>query len=319
MRWTALRRSRTGSSRGPQGRRAPLPQAALRSRRELVDAPAAGPRVQLPCVVDAERRHSADRPGLPASLGAAAIDVAAADRAALAVVVREQRKHELAGAVRRPRAVARAPLVDVPAVVRERVQLRPRPVIDLLPLALADIGDVEVAIRGVEAETPGIAQAVADDVPCRPPYVRIRAQQLSEPDREVLCAVSRIARRPSVAHADVQQLVGPELQLPAVVVRVRLRDEEDLTRARRNCLASARSVLDEARVAVQIGVVDVEAVVGLVRRAERDREQPALTAAGDSTADVEKGPAQSSVDEVTDAPDLLDDVEAPRLGRCRRD
>jgi hypothetical protein len=46
---------------------------------------------------------------------------------------------------------------------------------------------------------------------------------------------SAAGRRPNrVAHADVQQTVGPELQLAAVVIRVRLVDEENLSRAGKN-------------------------------------------------------------------------------------
>jgi RIO-like serine/threonine protein kinase len=42
------------------------------------------------------------------------------------------------------------------------------------------------------------------------------------------------------------------------VVRVRLVDEQELARARRNSDAVVSAVLDHVRVAVQVGVVDVE-------------------------------------------------------------
>ena len=57
--------------------------------------------------------------------------------------------------------------------------------------------------------------------------------------------------------------VGPERELAAVVVRVRLRDEEPLLpRAEQRLRAGrVRAVLGDARVAVRVGVVDVEAAV----------------------------------------------------------
>src|SRR5206468_5422970 len=56
------------------------------------------------------------------------------------------------------------PFVDVPAVVLE-AGTRPRCVVDLLPVALADVADPEVAGLAVEGEAPGVAQAVALDTP----------------------------------------------------------------------------------------------------------------------------------------------------------
>src|SRR5947208_16711420 len=85
--------------------------------------------------------------------------------------------------------------------------------------------------------------------------------------------VLRIAGGAAVAHPDVEQPVGPELELAAVVVRVRLAHVEELLRAREDDPASPRPEADDARVAVPVGVVDVEAVVAPVAGVERNREQ----------------------------------------------
>ena len=182
---------------------------------------------------------------------------------------------------------------------------------------MPDVGDVEVAGRAIEGEPPGIAQAVSHRLPCGTALQRVDPQQLAELDAQILRAVPGVPGRAAVAHADVEQAVRPELQLAAVVIGVRLLDEEELPGARGDRPAVARSELDHARVAVPIGVVDVEAVVLRIRGTERDGEQPALAAARDARADVEERPGDAPADEVPDAPGLLDDVEPVRL-RCRR-
>jgi hypothetical protein len=108
------------------------------------------------------------------------------------------------------------------------------------------------------------------------------------------------------------------LQLPAVVVRIRLLDEQQLPRAGEQRPPAARAKLDHPCVAVQVGVVDVEAVVERVLRAERNRQQPTLATARDARPDVEEGSRDSATDEIANPPGLLDDVETLRLagGEC---
>src|SRR6266702_1209698 len=115
--------------------------------------------------------------------GRAAVDVAARDRARTAVVrVDPGREDELARAPERIGAVEDgAPLVAVPAVVGQPADLRLRAEVDLLPGALADVGDPEVAGRPVEREPPRVAEPVADRLPRGPARQRIDPQQLTEP------------------------------------------------------------------------------------------------------------------------------------------
>jgi hypothetical protein len=56
--------------------------------------------------------------------------------------------------------------------------------------------------------------------------VRVRAPKLAEAFAEVRCAVLRIAASATVANPDVEEPVRPDLHLPAVVVRIRLLDEQ---------------------------------------------------------------------------------------------
>src|SRR5206468_6054724 len=129
---------------------------------------------------------------------------------------------------------------------------------------------------------------VAGYLPARGASVRVDAQKLAQPLVKVLRAVLRISGAATVAHADVEQTVRPELQLPAVVVRIGLPDEQQLPRAVEERAAPARTKLDDTRVAVPVGVVDVDAVVARVVRAERDGQQSALASARDARPDVEE-------------------------------
>src|SRR5205823_6644334 len=106
---------------------------------------------------------------------------------------------------------------------------------------------------------------------------RIDAHQLAERDGQRLRAVPGVAGRATVAHPHVQQAVRSELELAAVVIGERLPDEEKLPEARRDRLPVARAELDDVRVAVPVGVVDVEAVVATVPRTERHGEQAAFS------------------------------------------
>src|SRR6266480_2974521 len=69
-----------------------------------------------------------------------------------------------------------------------------------------------------------------------------------------LRAVARIPRRSAVAHTDVQETVPVELKLAAVVIRIRLLHEEQLTGSRLDCAAVPGAKLDDARVPVLVRV-----------------------------------------------------------------
>src|SRR5207248_5589365 len=90
----------------------------------------------------------------------------------------------------------------------------------------------EGARRAVEREAPRIAQpvrvdlgpaaAAAERVATRGPVaagrVRVDAQQLAEQGAEVLPRARRIVLAAAVTHSDVEEAVGSELELTAVVV-----------------------------------------------------------------------------------------------------
>src|SRR5262249_6867202 len=135
-------------------------------------------------------------------------------------------------------------LEPVPAVVLAAGRPTRLPV-DLLPRALADVGDPEVARRRVEREPPRVAQAVRPDlgpgaragdeggVPreaVRPAAVarRREARDLAEQALQRLPVLLRVAAAAAVAHPDVEVAVAAERELAAVVVRVRLLDEQQL-------------------------------------------------------------------------------------------
>jgi hypothetical protein len=103
--------------------------------------------------------------------------------------------------------------------------------------------------------------------------------------------------------------------MAAVVVRVRLVDEENLSRTREDGAIVARPELDDACVAVSVRVVDVEEPVPRVRRAECNGEKTALAAAADAGADVEQRSGNPAAEDVTDPAGLLDDVKTIWLTR----
>ncbi len=158
-------------------------------------------------------------------------------------------------------------------------------------------------------------EAISQSEPARSTSIRRSFPSLRA---EILRAVLGIAARASVAHADVELAVGAERELAAVVVRVRLVDPEELADLLRRGRPSA--VLDHARVAVRVRVVDVEQPVGCVVRVEGDRQQALLATALDEGGDVEERASEHApVLDDTDPSCLLDDVEPPLLSGRRGD
>src|SRR6185436_4098698 len=144
------------------------------------------------------------------------------DGAALAAVVDGDRADQ-AAARDRLRLEAGAALVRVPAEVLE-AGAAPREEVDLLPGVLPHVPDPEVGGAAVEREAPRIADAERLD----PDALRrhVDREELPEQRARVLGAVLRVAARAAVAHPDPQSPVRAEGDLAAVVVRVRLPDEE---------------------------------------------------------------------------------------------
>ena len=121
----------------------------------------------------------------------------------------------------------------------------------------------------------------------------------------------RIVRRATVAHAGVELAVGPEHQVATVVVRVRLRDPDQL--ARRGLVDDVRIglrhlVLDDVRRPVLGRVVDVELAVVREARMKREAEQ-ALLVAGRQPVDREERPRRHLA--------VLDHADRRRAARPR--
>ena len=78
------------------------------------------------------------------------------------------------------------------------------------------------------------------------------AESLPDPLRTIL----GVAGGTAVGHPDIEETVGAELELAAVVIRIRLVDGEELARSRCDGFPASRAELDDARVAVAVRVVD---------------------------------------------------------------
>ena len=265
-------------------------RAALRSGLEAPDRPGA---------VVAEEVAAAQRGNARAAVDIAADD--GADRAA--VRVRPDRIDQ------RPllrqldlRVVDHRAFETAPAVVREHADLRQRAEVDLLVLGRADVADPEVARLPVEREPPRVAESHPDRLPPRARAVRRDPQQLAQRAAEVLRVVLRIAGGDvaggwvgaAVAEADVEPALLVELELAALVIRIRLLHHEQVVRARRHADTVRRGQLGDVAVAVQVAVVDVELVVLRVARVEREREETALAVVEHPAAQVEKRARRSS-------------------------
>src|SRR5262249_10836118 len=211
--------------------------------------------------------------------------------------------------------VRNEPFVRRPAVVDETPG-PVRPVVDLLPAALADVADVEVAVGAVKRKAPGIPEAVCVGLPAP----AVQPQELAEPAREVLGVIGRIAPGAAVSGPRIQPPVWTELELPAVVViGGAVVDDEQLSARRSNRRARPGTKRVDLDVAALVRVVDVEEVVLRVARMEGDRQQPLLgVAAFHPAADVEKG-TPLAAGERHDAARPLDHVEAPGLALRLRD
>src|SRR6184192_1390108 len=283
--------------------------------REAADPPRAVIRVEI---LAAERGR-----------GGAAIHQPADDRAAVRVGVLDRRQHPRS---RAPawRLVAVRCFHGRPSVVDAGLTRGLH--VHLLPQVLAHIGDVEEPVWRVEAEAPRVPQADGPDFPApaarrkrvvrrypvRVPCVDVDAQQLAEQRVAVLSTVLGVPARASVAHPDVQLPIGPEDHQPAIVIRVGLFDEQDqlVGRAVRHVRIRRHRVALDTRVAVQVGVIDVEKPVRTVARVEGHAEQPLLAAETDFARDVQKRRRQElHVLNHSDPPGLLDHEQAVDVAR----
>ena len=268
------------------------------------------------------------------------IDEPARDRRADPMAVGEDRGdvlRVLRGVAVRVASVA---LEDVPAVVLARADDR-----HFLVLALADVADPEVARLRVEAEPPGLAEAPSPDLrqrtgptpervvgrdsirPIPLGMVDVDPEHLAQEDAQVLAMASRVFLGAGVAHADVEEPVGAEGQVTAVVD---LAEDGDLQYELRGPARVAQTVLGrlplddvDHQPACPGRAVEFEEVAAIPGEVgvERDAGNPGQLAGGDLGAEVgEEAPAGRgpfAVDQ-PDPPALhLDDHLGPRSSRHR--
>ena len=196
----------------------------------------------------------------------------------------------------------------------------PRFVVDLFEAVLSDIPHNQrtrpAALHIVEAVAPrvpppeaphlGPRAASGERIACRDDVadrmcirnVDVDAQHLTEQLGAILRAMFRIVAGSAVAEADVEEPVGPEGEMPAVVVRKGLLDQRRRAGAVPAKIEPRRWIGDEwicratkARnygMTGRIGEVHVEAAAAGVVRRERETEQPAFAARGDRRLKIEK-------------------------------
>src|SRR5262245_36926140 len=250
----------------------------------------------------------------------AAIHIATGDRLPHAVAVLVNRLGQRLKRDRQGRDVVVGAFAIAPAVIASAAS--PRFVIDFLPAVLSDVANDErtgATPHGiVECVAPGVSQSECPDLGPRrrrsatekrivgrnliPGRVGVRhvdvdAPHLAEKLLRVLRAMRRIVARTAVAEANVEEAIGPERQMTAVVIGERLRDGRRAVRAAPTQIKPRSGIGDDRRrpaeagndgVAGSIGEADEEAAAsGRVRR-ERKPEQPLLAAGDNRTGNVEK-------------------------------
>src|SRR5581483_1468569 len=194
--------------------------------------------------------------------------------------------------------------------------------VDLLPRALTDVADPQVARPAVEREAPGVAQTEVPDLgpgigPADERVVRrdavwaarpgVDPQDLPEQRRERLAVAQRIAAAPAIPEAHVEHAVRSEHEVAAVVVGERLVDEQDRAAAREVDAAPPHGELLHVRVVAEVRVVDVQELpVGR----EGEPQQTLLGAERHLTREVEhRGGIDVSTPDGHDASGSLRDVQ----------
>src|SRR5581483_4541107 len=110
----------------------------------------------------------------------------------------------------------------------------------------------------IEAEAPRVAQAFRPDLRRPRRRVGVEAQHGREDRSWILPVALRVAARAAIAQAQPHLAVGPEHEVPAVVVRVGLvLREDDLPRVR---ALRAETISLDGRVAARVRVARVRDV-----------------------------------------------------------
>ena len=336
---------------GVLAERGPGVLTAVRARQLTALPLSAAGVVQRPDGAEAEVREQV-RTDVAGRLRAA-IDEATGDRAPVVVVVLVERRlvrgivaaGHLVPAHLRIGVPTERPLHDLPAVVAAPEAVR-RLAVDLLDVGLADVSDPEVAAGAVERETPRVAETPRPDlvpravrgacvrIVVRDRVVRRRSaagvdvdpEDLAEPVARILRPAARVVSEPAVAERDVEHPVRPELDLAAVVVRVRLRQPQQHrlgrirdVRVRRHL--EPRDDRREPGPGLVRRVVHEEAPVRRVVGVERDRQEAPLLRVVDPVREIEERRRQERV--AVPDPELplaLDDEEpgVPRVGQVDR-
>ena len=189
------------------------------------------PRATRPEVAEEVGAEEGEQPPPP-------IDVPTGHSHALRVVVLGDGIDVLGAVTATPSDVTAASLPRGPPVVAPFDNA-----IDLLGVGLPDVTGPQLTGHAVEAEAPGVAQAVRPDLRAALPAdegvvgrdgvwlsgVDVDSQDLPQEGVEALGVVVRIRAQLPVAKADVEVPIGSEQDVAAVVVRPRLRElDEDL-------------------------------------------------------------------------------------------
>src|SRR2546428_13883168 len=147
----------------------------------------------------------------------------------MVILENRQRQRAVVTAARRA-GEASGPLHEAPAVVLAP-RARGRLEVHLLPLVLTDVGDEEIPELPVEAEPPRVAETERPDLGPRarraPEGVRCRdrvgsgaghvdAEERAEELTEILGAAAGIAHTAPITHANIEEAVPPQRELPAV-------------------------------------------------------------------------------------------------------
>ncbi len=230
------------------------------------------------------------------------------------------------------RVVVEVALAAVPAVVAAHDDA-----VDLLAHRLADVADPELAGLAVEAHAPGIAEPKRPElVQARRPHEgvvgrnrvghhrNVEAHDLAVEAGHVLRVVVGVAAAAAIAHRVVEEPIGSEREVAAVVVGLLLREAQDgrigPVRRERHAVHADVEARDHVigRTALRIG----EESMAIAREIRREREvEEALLAAGrqvDQGLEIEgQGPRAAGIrgEEGEDLPALLDRVPTIRVGR----
>ena len=246
------------------------------------------------------------------------------------MAILHDRKSEASRIAVRLRVEAHAAFHPPPAVVPATGRARRLPV-DLLARVLANVSNEEVARGAVEAEAPRVPEPVGPDLSSRAgcqtewiagrdrvgrAAVHVDAQDLAEERVQPLRVVGGVSYFSSISDRDVEVAIGSELQLPAVVAELGVRNRE-----KHQCGSGVRDVgVDRAwriaghyDVSVQAGVVDVEEALGRVALVKSQSQETPFAGARDQRANVQKGRGPDP-GRVTnhDAAVLGGDEQAPR-------